>query len=226
MRKITVEQTDTATWAADTTIRTAIEREGLLTHVDFIADITPSASLDGTNQPDALFRMVQNIRIQGGSQVYVNLPADDGALGGSLLHYKSMYDGYSLGHSDGGITAPQITSVPMVFPIHFGSRPKDMYGRDNPYDMTCFIPAGNESQLNAEWITSGNDVLDDITTVTSAVGRFVLHRLIGTEAELKAEMRRQNVNLPQEPGITGMYPVWSAVVHANAATTTDFDAET
>lgn len=226
MRKITVEQTDTATWAADGTIRTAIEREGLLTHVDFVADVTPSASLDGTNQPDGIFRLVQNIRLMGGSQTYINLPADDGAQGGTLLHYLGMMDGYGAGHSDGGITAPQIVSVPVVFPLHFGSRPLGMYGRDNPYDLTAFIPAGNESQLNAEWVTSGNDVLDDITTITSAVGRFTLHRVVGTEAEIKGEMARQRVNLPQEPGITGMYPSWSAVVHANAAATTDFDAET
>lgn len=227
MRKLTVEQTDTAAYAADSTIRTAIEREGLLTHIDFVADITPSASLDGVNQPDGIFRLVQNLRIMGGSQTYINLPADDGAQGGTLLHYLSMEDGYSLGHSDGGIAAPQLTNFHMVFPIHMGSRPRDMYGRDNPFDLTAFIPAGNESQLNAEWITSGGDVLDDATTITVAtsLGRFVLHRVVGTEAELKAEMARQRVNLPQEAGITGMYPVWSARSYANVGATTDFDAE-
>ena len=112
-----------------------------------------------------------------------------------------------------------------------GSRPRNQWGRDNPYDLTAFIPAHAESQLNAEWQTSGNDILDDTVTVSSAVAAYTISRVVGSPDEIRAEMARQQVRLPFDPvpggnPIVGMVPVHSAVNHGNAGTTTDFTAET
>ena len=223
MRKITTTQVASATWAADTTIQTNLERVGLITRIEFTVEITPSATLTGANQPDGIFRLPQNLRIQGGSHTYFTLPADDGCAGGTLLHYQNVLDGFGPGHYNGAIAAPQATYQPVNFVLHCGTRPKGAFGRDNPFDMSGFIPAGLESQLVADWTTSGNDVMDDAVTITSAVGRFTLHRVLGSPQELVAEMARQGVVLPD--GAHGMAPAWSAVNHANGATTTDFDAE-
>ena len=223
MRKTPVRQNDSATWSADGEISTDIDKVGLITRIDVTVELTPSATLSGANQADGLWRLIQNMRIEGGSHTYFNLPGDDGAMGGTLLHYLNVIDGFGHGHENGDILAPSETYVPVNFVLHCGSRPRDKYGRDNPFDLTAFIPAYDESSLTALWKTSGNDVVDDTVTINSAVARFTLHRITGTEAEILAEMERQEVPLP--PGANGMVPAWSSVVHANAGATTDFDAE-
>ena len=159
MRTITRRQTDTATYAADSTIATDLEREGLITQIDFTVEMTPSATLTaGHTNPDPLSRLVQNLRVVGGSHTFFNLPADDGALGGALLHYMNVVDGFGIGHPDGSVTAQEARAfIPMQFVLHCGVRPRNSKGVENPFDMSGFIPAFVEAQLRAEWTTSGND---------------------------------------------------------------------
>lgn len=226
MQKQSQKQTASAAWSADSTISTDIERIGLITRLSFLVEVTPSATLQGANQPDGLFRVVQNLRINGSGHTYLNLPAVDEATGGVLWHYMSQLEGFGYGHGHADISAPSETYVPVVFPFHCGTRPYDPWGRDNAYDLTAFIPAFAESQLTAEWTTSGNDVMDDTVTISSAVGRFILDRVVGTEAEILAEMQGQGVSAVLPPGVRGMVPAYTATVHAIDATTTDFDTDT
>ncbi len=220
MRKIKNTQTTAATWAADGTISTAIERIGLITRINATVEVTPSATLDGQNQPDGLFRLIQNLRIQGGSATYFNLPADDGCQGGVLQHYRALIDGLGVGHESGDVAAPSASYVPIDFPIHIGSRPQTKYGIDNPFDLSAFIPANKESQLVAEWTTSGNDVMDDTVTIASAVMRFTISRVTGSHEDIAAEMQRQGVAVL--PGNTGWIPQYSSTNFAIGATSTDF----
>lgn len=226
MRKTTQRQPTSGTWAADSQIAVDLQRLGLITHIDALVEVTPSATLVGANQPDGLWRVIGNMRIAGAGGTYINLPAVDGGQAGVLLHYMGLHDGWGQGNTSGGVTAPDTTYHPVLFPIHMGSRPRDKFGRQNPYDLTAFIPANAESQLTATWTVYGNDVMDDVVTISSAVLRFNISRVMGDEAEVLEEMHRQEVHLPQVDGIRGMQPSWSSVVHANAGTTTDFDAET
>ncbi|MDP2661292.1 MAG: hypothetical protein Q8R28_11255 [Dehalococcoidia bacterium] len=227
LRKRTIVQTDQAAWAADSPgIRTALERVGLITELQLQVEVTPSATLTGANQPDGLFRLINNLAIEGGGGGYVTLPGDDGCQGGTLLHYLGQRDGFGPGHRNGAIAAPDGVATPMVWTIHPGSRPKRYGGYFDPYDLSAFIPASMESQLNAIWTTSGNDVMDDTVTITSAIMRFVISRVTGSEAEIAQEMQAQGVTLPPIAGITGMVPQWSQIVHANAAATTNIEAET
>lgn len=221
MRNMSITQTVTLAWAGDTTIADDVERVGFITRVDIGIEITPSATLTGDNAIDGLFRLIQNFRIVGGSHVYMTLPADDACLGGTLLHYKSQLDGFGYGHRDGGIAAPQSVVTPMVYPVHFGTRPFAQ-GHENPFDLSAFIPAAHESQLRMEWTTSGNDVMDASVTITSAVLRLTIHRVSGTPDEIAAEMQNQGVVLPS--GASGMVPAWTATIDSPTATTTDFDA--
>ena len=224
MRKLSIRQTGSATYVADSVVATDIERMGLLTRIDMVIEITPSATLTEANQPDGLNRVLQNMRILGGSHTYFTLPSVDGGQGGTLLHYMNRQDGFGLGHADGAVAAPTRTFTIMKFTLHCGSRPKDLYGRDNPFDLTAFIPAGDESQLRAEWVTSGNDVMDDTVTVGATTMRFILHRVVGTEDEIRQEIAEQRVVTP--PGWTGRVASWSAVVTATGGTTSDFNVET
>ena len=223
IRKKTITQTPTGVWAADSVISTDLDEVGLITRMDCTVEITPSATLTGANQPDGLFRVLGNLKILGGSHQYINLPSIDGGQGGTLLHYLNKMDGHGIGHADGAVAAPVQATTQINFVIHPGSRPRDWYGRDDPFDLSAFIPAGPESQLRAEWTTFGNDVMDDSVSISSAVMRYTLHRVQGELDEIQQEMQAQGVNLP--PGANGMVPAWSAIVHANAGTTSDFDAE-
>lgn len=222
-RQITEEQVANGAWAADATIEIDLTRVGLITRLDMTNEITPSATLTAANQPDGLFRTVGNMRIRGGSHVYFTLPAVDGGQGGTLLHYLNRIDGHGIGHADGAIAAPTRTFTFMNFVYHCGSRVRDQFGRDNPFDLSAFVPASAESQLVAEWTTYGNDVLDDTVTISSSVMRFTISRVMGSEQEIRGEMQRQGIITP--PGAQGMVPANSAVVHPNGSTTSDFDAE-
>lgn len=217
-----IRQTTAATWAADSTISVDVESIGVITRLSFQVEVTPSATLTGANQPDSLTRLVQNIRVEGSSQVYCTLPAEDGAHAGTLLHYLNRKDGFGIGHMSGSVTVPVGQAhIPIVFRLHPGSRPRDAYGRDNPFDLTAAIPAGIESQLTLEWVTSGNDVMDDTVTISSAVGRVLIDRITAdSPGELLSEMQAQGV-----PGARTNHmvtPQWSAAVKSIGSTAADF----
>lgn len=224
VRKTELQQTASGAWVADSTIETELVDEGLITEINVTAEITPSATLAASNQPDALNRIIQGMQIVGGSHTYFVLPTDDGAQGGTLLRALNGIDGYGIGHGGGAVAAPHSTYTAINFVFHAGSRPRMANGARGQFDLTAFIPAGNESRLVARWSTSGADVLDDTVTIASAVMRYTISSVNGTEQELRTEMARQGVRLP--PGATGMIPAWSALNHTNGGVTTDFAAET
>jgi len=225
MRKQIITQNASGTWAASTQVNTAIERVGVITRLYMVNEVTPSATLGAANQPDGLFRPVGNLRIVGSPHTYLTLPAPvDAGQAGTLLHYIAKHQGLGLGHPDGVITAPSLTYTAVSYPFHCGVRPKDKYGRDNPFDLSAFVPASAESQLNVEWVTTANSVMDDTVTITSAVMRFTLCRILGSVAEIQAEMAAQELTLP--PGVPAMRPAFSANGHVNVGATTDFSTET
>ena len=233
MKKIERTQTDTLTYVASSAgIAGDVEKIGALTRVVATVELVPSAALGGTNQPDGIWRLLSNLRILGGSNTYFTLPGGADGHGGTLLHYLNGVDhGGMMGVSRGTILAPQRTYTPVTFVLHPGSRPR-MWGRENPFDLTAFIPAGAESQLRVEWATLANTVLDDVTLITSAVMRFNLHYVEGTHSEIQQEMARQGVQLPltylQDGGerpITGMMPSWTSEVISPTATATEYSNE-
>lgn len=224
LRKLTIEQNDTGAFSADATVDIDIERVGVITRIDATVEITPSATLTAAFQVDGLNRVLRNGTIRGGSHTYMTLPGPDGGHGGTLLHYLNAQDGHGIGHGGGAVAAPVRTFTAKNFVFHAGSRPRDIYGRDNPFDLSAFIPAHTEGQLTFTWGNNGNDVLDDTVTISSATMRLTLHRLLGTLTEMEEEVARQGVVSPGG-GFTGMIPAWSSVTHANAGTTTEFDAE-
>lgn len=229
LRKISKTQTDVATWAADSAgIGTDIEKNGVLTRVDCTVEVTPSATFDGANQVDSLFRLIQNLRLVGGGHTYFNLPADDACMGGTLLHYLNRLDHQAAFHRSGDVAAPLRTYAPITWVLHAGARPKDIYGRSNPFDLSGVVPALHETTLRTEWVTAGNDVIDDTITIASAVMRFNIHYVTGSHEEIMAEMGKQQVRLPRQAvalGANAMIPAWSASVFPHTATASDYAEE-
>ena len=224
MRNEKVIQQATATWGADSSVSTDIERIGLITRLQFVVEVIPSATLTGAVQPDGLNRLIQNFQLNGGRQSYFSLPAEDGCQGGSIIHTLNVNDGLGYGHPDGAITAPRRLFTPMQFVFHAGARPRGLFGKDNPFDLTAAVPAAGESQLKAIWTVSGNDVMDDTVTISSAVGRFIINRVVGYPGEILNEMGAQGVILPD--GATLMTPQWVSKVVPHGATAASFGAVT
>ena len=224
-RKRKYTQTDVGTWAADSAgLNVLIERNGVLTRMDMTVEITPSATLAGANQPDGLFRVFQNTTIRGGSHTYVTLPAQDPCGGAILLHYLNRKDFRMAGHPNGVITAPRRTYTPITYRYHFGARPQNIFGVDNPFDMSAFIPANKESSLSFIITTSGNDVMDDTVTISSGTYRFELSIIQGTEGELREEIGLQGVQYPAGAPM-GMVPAWIAELFSHTATGSDYSVE-
>ena len=232
MRKLEKTQTDTAAWAADSSgITTDVEKLGVMTRLAVTAEVTPSATFDGANQTDGLWRIIQNLRLEGGAGPYFALPADDACMGGTLLHYMNAVDHGLTGHASGDVTAPQLTYVGVSFILHPGSRPKRWNGRDNPYDLSAIVPALYETALRTVWVTSSNDVMDDTVTISSAVLRHTQYYITGLDSEIRAEMTRQGVAIPAHvrasspTGEAAMMPQWTTEVFPHTATASDYGEE-
>lgn len=212
----TVEtQTETATWAADTTLQTDLLRNGAITRVYVTVEVTPSATLTGAGHTaGGIYRVLSGITIGAGGQTYFTLPTDDGGVGGELLHYLNVIDGFGPGIPPGRITAPARLYTPVTFVFHCGSRPKHPNGADNPFDLSAFIPATRLGRLTAQFDTDGNDVMDETVTITSAVIRYTTAQVLaGSEAELRAEMAAQGV-------MAAMQPAWEGERYSPTATAT------
>ena len=63
MDKIPLTQTPTGAWAASSTIRTNLERQGLITRIESTFELTPSATLAGAVQPGGPLRSYLNHRL-------------------------------------------------------------------------------------------------------------------------------------------------------------------
>ena len=227
MRKRHETQTDTGVYAASSSgIAINVPKIGVITRIALTAEITPSATLDGANQPDGIFRIIQNIRLVGGNGTYFVLPGDAGGQGGVLLHYMNRKHMGVTGHVGGDVSAPSATFVPVSFYLHPGSRP-NWGGKDNPFDMTALIPASHESQLRLEWVTGPNTLLDDTVTISSAVLRITNYFITGTDAELRNEMRKQRVTLPAFPGgqASALIPAWQTLTYGPTAAHSDYSLE-
>jgi hypothetical protein len=222
MIKRSVTQTDSWTWSASTNVEQDILKDGYITHIDFVVEITPSATLTGANQPDGLFRIIDNFTIKGGSQTYFTLPAEQG---GRLWHYMARKLFGHIGHGSGAVAAPTLTNIPVLFRWHPGSRPLLPDGSVNFFDLTAFIPAIEESSLTGTWATTANTVLDDIVTISSATMKATVYMVQGEPEEIIREMMMQGVpiDLTGRPAL--MTPAPTAEVFSTTATKSDYSEE-
>ena len=216
MIKRSITQTKSWTWAASSNVEEDIIKDGYITHIDFVVELTPAVALTGANQPDGPFRVIENFSIKGGSQTYFTLPAEQG---GRLWHYmaRSMFG--HVGHGTGAITNPNLTQQPILFRFHPGSRPKLSDGSVNYFDLSAFIPAIEESSLTGTWATTqAADVIDDTNDISSAVMKATIYMVQGDPEEIRAEMAAQGV-------LALMTPSPTAEKFPHTATKADFSEE-
>lgn len=229
VKRESIEQTVTGAWASATTVTVLLDRIGLVTQYDLVHRITPSATLLGDNTPDGLYRPFQNIQILSGGVTYYSLPSDAGGEGGVLQHFLNIIDGLGIGYPSGAITAPDLTYVPVKLSFHAGIRPIKRDGGINLFDLTGFVPAGLESNPQVTWTTNTNAVIDDTVTLTSGVLTITAHRLLGTEADMRAEMQIQGVPevlaLLGDPSVTGLVPNWVGQIQSPIATAADYSLQ-
>ena len=220
----TIEQATTAAWASATTVPLVLENIGNVTRYEVIHEAVPNATFVAANQPDGLYRPYQNIQVQSGARIFFALPSDGGGHGGTILHLLNEMDGLGVGHTNGGITAPDRTFVPIKLAFHAGVYPKRGYGRlDNKYDLSAFIPARALGGMQLTWTTNTNDVMDDTVTLSSGTLRVTSCRVLGSEGEIQALMMEQGLGpLLAAVGSRALTPAWQTDVQIMSATAAQF----
>lgn len=216
LKKVKRTQTKYLTYAASTVVSEDLPRDGVITRIDAEVQVTPSATLVGANLPMGIWHIIDTLRLVGGGGMeYVGMGS--GSLLGRMIHGFNQYDFPELpfvGARD--ITAPNTTFVPVMFRLHFGSKPKNAFGRDNPFDLSAFVPAHRESSLRMEWGCPANTVIDGTVTITSAVMKLTVYMLLGTEQEIREEMVAQGLD-PNSP----MSPISSVESYVHTGTKSD-----
>ncbi len=167
----TKQLTDTLAWSASGNPTLDLSKEGFLTELDVAVSVTSSASQASDAATFALWRAIQSLNIKGGGgKDYFNM---SGVQMGVLMHYLNLVD-------FPGKTWREIAATThiVVWKIHFGSRPYDVFGRHNPFDLTAAIPAMDETNIKLTWGCPANNVLDDTITLSSATMRVTEHRVL------------------------------------------------
>lgn len=173
---ITKTLTDTFTWVASSDIEVDLPLEGLITRIDFEVYLDMSATIAGDCATYGLWRAIEGFKIQGGSGInYFNM---GGKQSGLLWHYLNLLDFPARSWRD--LTADTQYAL---LRFHAGSRPRDIYGRDNPFDLTAAIPAFAEGNLKAIWTTGAtDDTVDDTLNISAMTIRVTVYEVLGGEA--------------------------------------------
>lgn len=158
--------TDVSTWAASSDLSAlSLPREGLITEIKIQANLTMSAALTAV-QPDGLFRVIQNLKIEGdGGRAYLGM---SGEQMGRLLALWTLYD-----FGTPMINVQSGTSGIVTFVFHPGSNPAD------PFDMSAVIPARALSEFLVKLTTTANSVVDDTITLDSGSFRYEVNHILG-----------------------------------------------
>ena len=172
---VTKKLSETFTWAASTDVSVDLPTEGLITRVDFELYITAGGAVSAEMATYGLFRAIEAFKIMGGGGK--NYFSMSGKQMGMLWHYLNLID------FPGSVWRDVVaTSQYIKLRCHFGSRPRDIYGRDNPFDLTVAIPAMDETNLQAIWTTTpAADIIDGVQDISSATMRVTVHEVLGGE---------------------------------------------
>lgn len=174
---ITKKLVDTLTYSAGNDVQVELPNEGVITRLDLELSITASGSAAAALSVMGLWRAIQNLKIEGGGGK--NYFGMSGTQMGMLLHYLNLVD-----HP--GTTWREIVATTTIINLrlHFGSLPKTVMGRDNPFDMSCAIPALDETNLRLTWsCAASDDTIDDILTISSGTMRVAVHEVLMSKAE-------------------------------------------
>lgn len=177
--KLNVKKTlvDTATWAASSDKQITLPNEGAITRIVVHYYLTTTGILAAdTNTEFAQWKPIQNLRVEGGGgRTYLGA---QGEQMGRILHFINQRDFPGYMFQKGMAT----NTIYGTIILHFGSRPRDMYGRDNPFDLTTFIPAANESPngLKLTWTTTAAaDICDTTVDISAGTMEVTVYEVLG-----------------------------------------------
>lgn len=160
-------ETGTGTWAASSDIQLTLPNDGAITRIVLYYALTGTGILAAdTNTEFPQFKPIQNLKVEGSKGTYLGL---SGEQMGRVMGLLNMYD-------FPGKTFYRRMATNTIYGalvLHFGSRPRDAYGRDNPFDLTAFIPAEDESPNGLKLTittTAASDICD--TAVDISAGTF------------------------------------------------------
>lgn len=197
-------QTSTATWAASNDVQLTLPNEGAITRIVLHYSLTVTASLAAdTNTEFMQWKPIQNLKVEGsGGKAYLSAV---GEQMGRLLHFLNQKDfpGYRFNqyHATNTVYGTII--------LHFGSRPRDSFGRDNPFDLTAFIPAGKESPngLKLTWSTTqAADVCDTAIDISAGTMYADVYSVLGL------------------PSLDGMIPLSSTEMYPHTGNLSDLSS--
>jgi len=194
---------DTAAWAASSSKQISLPNEGAITRIMITAPFTVTACLAAdTNTALHAWKPFQSIKIEGGGgKAYFSMT---GEQMGRMLHFVNLVDFPGRKFERGMAT----NTLYACLVLHFGSRPRDVYGRDNPYDLSAFIPAKDETNLKLTIeTTQAADICD--TAIDISAGTFTAHvfEVLGL------------------PDMKGMIPISSTESYAHTANKSDLSAQ-
>ncbi|BAS31226.1 hypothetical protein [Dehalococcoides mccartyi] len=160
--------TETQAWAASSEKQITLPNEGAITRIvlHYILTVTACLAAD-TNTQLAAYKAIQNLKIEG--SVGGTYFGASGEQMGRLLHVINQVDFKKTSFAKGMTT----NNIYGNLILHFGSRPVDAYGRDNPFDLTAFIPAQDESPNGLKLTistTQAADICD--TAIDISAGTF------------------------------------------------------
>lgn len=167
---------DTISWTASTEKELDLPCEGLITRIDLEFYVAASGSMASAMSSLGNWRIFDSLKIVGGGGK--NYYSMSGYAMGVLQHYLNLVD-------FPGITWREaVDQYPYTcIRLHFGSRPQDIHGRDNPFDLTAAIPAFAETSLKLAWSCPAALALDDTVTISSATLRVTVHQVVNDLSE-------------------------------------------
>ncbi|KKN50490.1 hypothetical protein LCGC14_0632150 [marine sediment metagenome] len=174
---ITKKLVETLTYSAGNDVQVDLPTEGIITRIAIEMAITASGASAAALSVAGLWRAIQNIKITGGGgKSYFSMT---GKQMGMMLHHVNLTDFPGRSWREIVATTQTVAAI-----LHFGSRQRDVYGRDNPYDLTAAIPAQDETNLKLTWTcAASDDSIDDTNTISSGTMRITVHEVLGQSTE-------------------------------------------
>jgi len=189
----------TLTWAASSDKDLDLSNSGFLTAIDL--ELVPTMSATDTQVSSfGYWRMIQALKIQGGSgKVYYN---PSGTQMGVMMHYLNLLD-----HPGKSWRQLSAAASSYLWRIQFSPRTRDVFGRDNPFDLGAAIPAMDETNLKVIWTTTANTAVNNDTTISSATMYVTEYRVLpenkAQEMAIKSRlMVPQSSSESYDPGAT------------------------
>lgn len=171
------------TWAASSDVDKDLSNSGFLTALDIEVTTTMSGS-ETQLSTFAKWRMIQSMKIQGGSgKVYYNPSGTQMGVAMHLLNLRD-YPGRTWRELDAAASS-------VKWRIQFSPRKRDVWGRDNPFDLTAAIPAMDETNLKLIWSTTANTAINNDTTISSATMYVTEYRVLPESAAQEAAIKRR-----------------------------------